>query len=51
MSKTKSYNASDPAYLKLLQSDQLQDRVTRAYQHLEDCDLCALLPCQPQTNH
>jgi putative pyruvate formate lyase activating enzyme len=31
----------EPAYLKLLRSGELQDRVHRAYEHLERCDLCA----------
>jgi len=30
-----------PAYLKLLESGELNRRVTEAYQHLESCDLCA----------
>lgn len=30
-----------PAYLKLLKSGELSLRVEQAYQHLEDCDLCA----------
>lgn len=30
-----------PAYLKLLETGQLQDRVTRAYEHLSICDICA----------
>lgn len=30
-----------PAYLALLESGELDRRVTQAFQHLEDCDLCA----------
>lgn len=30
-----------PAYLALLNSGELDKRVKRAYQHLENCDLCA----------
>jgi putative pyruvate formate lyase activating enzyme len=30
-----------PAYLRLLESGELARRVEEAYQHLEDCDLCA----------
>lgn len=30
-----------PAYLALLASGELESRVTRAWHHLEDCDLCA----------
>ena len=30
-----------PAYLELLQGDELARRVDQAYRHLEDCDLCA----------
>ena len=33
--------AFEPAYLKLLQSGELQDRVTQAYENLEACNLCA----------
>lgn len=31
----------EPAYLALLARSELQARVARAYEHLEDCDLCA----------
>ena len=31
----------EPAYIKLLQTGELQARVQEAYTHLEDCDLCA----------
>lgn len=31
----------EPAYLKLLRSGELKERVRLAYQHLENCDLCA----------
>jgi putative pyruvate formate lyase activating enzyme len=31
----------EPAYLSLLQSGVLEKRVRLAYQHLEDCVLCA----------
>lgn len=31
----------EPAYLGLLRHGQLKSRVEQAYQHLEDCDLCA----------
>ncbi len=30
-----------PAYLKLAESGELTERACRAWQHLEDCDLCA----------
>ena len=30
-----------PAYLKLLENDQLQARADEAYRHMADCDLCA----------
>lgn len=33
--------SSRPAYLELLESGELARRVTRAWQQLEDCDLCA----------
>lgn len=41
MSITQANNSFEPAYLALLKNGQLADRVTQAYQHLEDCDLCA----------
>jgi len=31
----------EPAYLRLLRTGELEKRVRIAYQHLEDCDLCA----------
>ncbi|MFQ5854184.1 MAG: radical SAM protein [Anaerolineae bacterium] len=31
----------EPAYVSLLRSGELKERVRVAYQHLEDCDLCA----------
>lgn len=31
----------EPAYLELHRSGQLKERVRLAYEHLEDCDLCA----------
>jgi putative pyruvate formate lyase activating enzyme len=31
----------EPAYLRLMRSGELADRVGRAWRHLEDCDLCA----------
>ncbi len=31
----------EPAYLALLENDQLSARVEQAYRHLADCDLCA----------
>ncbi len=31
----------EPAYLALLAGGELEQRVARAYKHLEDCDLCA----------
>jgi putative pyruvate formate lyase activating enzyme len=31
----------EPAYLRLFKSGELAERVRVAYQHLEDCDLCA----------
>ena len=30
-----------PSYIALLESGELSERVEQAYQHLEDCDLCA----------
>ena len=30
-----------PAYLELLESGELESRVSEAWRHLEDCDLCA----------
>ncbi len=30
-----------PAYIKLMQSGELHHRVEQAYDHLQDCDLCA----------
>ncbi len=36
-----SLSLFEPAYLSLLQSGVLETRVRLAYQHLEDCDLCA----------
>ena len=33
--------AFDPGYLKLLRSDELRQRVERAYPHLSICDVCA----------
>ncbi len=44
MSELPQHNAihnSAPAYLALLESAELETRVRKAYQHLEDCDLCA----------
>lgn len=41
MSAIQSNNGFEPAYLKLFQNGQLALRVKQAYQHLEDCDLCA----------
>lgn len=41
MLKTPSNNRFEPAYLSLLRNGHLADRVKQAYQHLEDCDLCA----------
>ncbi|WP_455222229.1 radical SAM protein [Kaarinaea lacus] len=35
------FNKFRPAYLKLLDNGELTERVTKAYQHLENCDLCA----------
>jgi len=34
-------NTYHPAYLDLLESGELVQRIAAAYQHLEDCDLCA----------
>ena len=31
----------EPAYLRLLRSGELTERVRRSRQHLENCDLCA----------
>jgi putative pyruvate formate lyase activating enzyme len=33
--------AFEPAYLSLLRRGELSSRIEQAYQHLEDCDLCA----------
>ena len=33
--------AFEPAYLSILRTSELRERVGIAYQHLEDCDLCA----------
>lgn len=41
MPATQSNNGFEPAYLKLSRNGQLALRVKQAYQHLEDCDLCA----------
>ncbi|MBM3145511.1 MAG: radical SAM protein, partial [Chloroflexi bacterium] len=30
-----------PAYLKLLESSELEERVAQAYERLADCDVCA----------
>ena len=38
---TQTTNTFEPAYLALLRNGQLADRAEQAYQHLEDCDLCA----------
>ncbi|MHA1598248.1 MAG: radical SAM protein [Alphaproteobacteria bacterium] len=35
-----SQAAFTPAYLKLLESGELAERVRHAHQHMEDCDLC-----------
>ena len=34
-------NEFEPAYLKLVHSGELEERVAAAFQHLERCDLCA----------
>ncbi|GAB4543175.1 MAG: radical SAM protein [Anaerolineae bacterium] len=36
-----STEAFEPAYLELLRSGELQERVVQAYQHLSICDVCA----------
>ena len=36
-----SQQAFEPAYLTLLENNQLQVRAEQAYQHMADCDLCA----------
>ena len=41
MKPTDSLTAFEPAYLSLLRRGELSSRVEQAYQHLEDCDLCA----------
>lgn len=41
MKPTDSVTAFEPAYLSLLCRGELSSRVEQAYQHLEDCDLCA----------
>ena len=41
MKSTDSVTAFEPAYLSLLRRGELRSRVEQAYQHLEDCDLCA----------
>jgi putative pyruvate formate lyase activating enzyme len=41
MPGTQNNQDFEPAYLALLRSGQLAERVKKAYQHLEDCDLCA----------
>jgi putative pyruvate formate lyase activating enzyme len=38
---TDSVTTFEPAYLSLLRKGELSSRVDQAYQHLEDCDLCA----------
>ena len=37
----KASTATEPGYLRLARSGELGERVRRARQHLEDCDLCA----------
>lgn len=37
-----SMDTFQPAYLKLLKSGELRNRVTEAYEHLSICDVCAL---------
>jgi putative pyruvate formate lyase activating enzyme len=34
-------NNFEPAYLKLLRSGELKERVQEAYRRLEACDICA----------
>jgi putative pyruvate formate lyase activating enzyme len=41
MTKTDARETFEPAYVNLLRSGQMQQRVTLASRHLEDCDLCA----------
>ncbi len=41
MKPTDSVTTFEPAYLSLLHRGELSLRVEQAYQHLEDCDLCA----------
>jgi putative pyruvate formate lyase activating enzyme len=38
---TQTTNTFEPAYRALLRNGKLADRAEQAYQHLEDCDLCA----------
>lgn len=41
MTKDPPLHKFEPAYLALLHENLLTSRVDQAYQHLEDCDLCA----------
>lgn len=41
MEKSKSNKPFEPAYLALLHNNTLATRAKQAYQHMEDCDLCA----------
>ncbi len=41
MKPADSVTAFEPAYLSLLRKGELSSRVEQAWQHLEDCDLCA----------
>lgn len=41
MKPTDSVTVFEPAYFSLLRRGELSARVEQAYQHLEDCDLCA----------
>ena len=41
MKQSNATKAFEPAYLSLLHNNTLANRVEQAYQHMEDCDLCA----------
>ncbi|WP_455208884.1 radical SAM protein [Kaarinaea lacus] len=41
MNNPQTHHNFKAAYLSLLENKQFETRVARAYQHLEDCDLCA----------
>lgn len=43
----RSVSTTWPAYLALLDSGELERRVTEAYVRLEECDLCARYSLRP----